>query len=242
MSRPTQSSVDVHAGGEAVPALLQLPETNRPVPGVVLLHGFSSNKNRMADSAGRALLRRGVGSVAIDLPLHGAREGGIEGLSLRNPLALVQKWRLAVRDVHAAIDFLATHQAIDRSRIAIAGYSLGAYLAVITASDNALVRAVALVAGGDLPEQTPFTSLIRTIADPVRAARNLAGRPFLMVNGRNDRTITPPQAQALFDAAAEPKELHWYSGGHWPPPDAVELTAEWLAARLAAPARQSRMA
>lgn len=237
-----QTPVELNAGGDAVPGLLQLPEAGRPVPGVVLLHGFSSNKSRMADSIGRALLRRGVASLAIDLPLHGAREGGVEGLSLRNPLALVQKWRLAVREANEAVGYLAAHPAVNSNRIAIAGYSLGAYLAIITASDNPLVRAVALAAGGDLPEQTPFTSLIRTIADPLRSARNLGGRPLLMVNGRSDRTITPAQAQALFDAAAEPKELHWYAGGHWPPPTVVDLTAEWLATRLSAPARQSRMA
>jgi fermentation-respiration switch protein FrsA (DUF1100 family) len=228
--------------GEVVPAVLQLPAGKRPAPGVLLLHGFSSNKNRMADTIGRALLKRGVASIAVDLPLHGTREGGIEGLSLRNPLALVQKWRLAVREANQAIQYLAAHPAIDHSRIGIAGYSLGAYLAVIAASDNRIVRAVALAAGGDLPEQTPFAALIRTIADPTRAARALAGRPFFMMNGLHDRTITPAQARTLFDAAAEPKELHWYDGGHWPPPDAVDQTAAWLARQLQAPAAQSRTA
>jgi dienelactone hydrolase len=242
MPNAAKELLELDAGGEAVPALLQRPVADRALPGVVLLHGFSSNKSRMADSIGRALLERGVASLAIDLPLHGAREGGVEGLSLRNPLALVQKWRLAVREANAAIEYLAAHPALDRKRIGIAGYSLGAYLAIIAASDNRLIRVVALAAGGDLPEHTPFASLLRTVADPARAARNLGGRPLLMVNGRYDRTITPAQARTLFEAAAEPKEIHWYDGGHWPPPHAVNLSAEWLAARLAAPASHSRTA
>jgi len=36
----------------------------------------------------------------------------------------------------------------------------------------------------------------------------------------------------LFEAAAEPKELRWYAGGHWPPPTAIEDVAGWLASEL----------
>lgn len=217
-------------GGEHVPAVFQLPAGGAPVPGVVLLHGFSARKEQMADSIGRALLKHDVASLAIDLPLHGARETGIEGLSLHNPIAVVQKWRLAVSEANSAIAYLAGQPGVDARRIAIAGYSLGAYLAVIVGADNALVRAVALAAGGDLPEHTPFAALVRTIADPRRAVRALAGRPLLMVNGRTDRTVRAEQARALFEAAAEPKELRWYDGGHWPPPAAIEWVAEWLVA------------
>lgn len=229
-------------GGERVPAVLQRPRSATPAPAVLLLHGFSSRKERMADSIGRALLEHGVASLAIDLPLHGDREGEIEGLSRRNPLVLVQTWRLAIREAAGALHYLARHAAIDPDRIGLAGYSLGAYLGVIVAAESGLVRAVALAAGGDLPEETPFASLVRTIADPDRAVRKLAGRPLLMINGRYDRTIRPEQARRLFDSAREPKELRWYEGGHWPPSHAIDQAAEWLAARLRTPRVYARPA
>jgi dienelactone hydrolase len=228
--------------GEKIPAVLTLPSASVPVAGALLLHGFSSRKEQMADSVGRALERRGVASLAIDLPLHGAREQGIEGLTLRSPLALVQKWQLAVREGHQALRFLAEHEAIDPRRIGIVGYSLGAYLGVMVAAENRVVRAVALAAGGDLPERTPFAALVRTIADPLRAVRALGGRPLLMVNGRFDRTILPSQATALFDAAGEPKEMRWYQGGHWPPQSAIDGAALWLATRLNDANAQVRLA
>lgn len=228
-------------GGEAVPAILQLPG-ERPAPAALLIHGFTSRKEAMADSLGRALAARGVASLAIDLPLHGAREGGLEGMSLRNPLELVQKWRLAVKEASNALQYLADHRAIDPRRIGLGGYSLGSFIGVIVASRSPLVRAVALAAGGDLPEATPFASIVRGIADPLRAVRALAGRPLLMVNGRHDRTIRPEQANALFAAAAEPKEQRWYNGGHWPPARAIDDAAEWLASRLGESAAQSRLA
>lgn len=242
-TQETRFVTAIHAGGEEmVPAILQIPVGATSAPAVLMLHGFSSRKERMADSVGGALLERGVASLAIDLPLHGAREGGVEGLSLRNPLGLVQKWKLAIREASAAIEFLATHPAIDARRIAIAGYSLGAYLAMIVAGDNERVRAVALAAGGDLPDDTPFASLVRSIADPRRAARALEGRPLYMINGRHDRTITPAQARSLFDAAREPKEMRWYNGGHWPPERAIGAAAEWLSMRLFESENQERLA
>lgn len=229
-------------GGEPIPAILQLPAVVDPAPAVLLLHGFSSRKERMADSIGRALMVRRVGSLSIDLPLHGAREDGVENLSLRNPLALVQKWRLAVREAAIGLEHLASHPGIDARRIGIAGYSLGAYLATTVADGNRHVRAVALAAGGDLPPQTPFAALVRSVADPRRAVRGLAGRPLLMVNGRYDHTVRPDQARSLFDAASEPKELRWYDGGHWPPQSAIEIVADWLADRLGETTSQSRLA
>jgi hypothetical protein len=228
-------------GGEQVPAIIQLPRVATPAPAVLLLHGFSSRKERMADSIGRELLRHQVASMAIDLPLHGAREGGIETLSLRNPLALVQNWRLAMTEAHAALAYLAGHDAVDADRIGLAGYSLGSYIGILVAGSDPHVRVVALAAGGDLPEQTPFASLVRTIADPRRAVRGLAGRPLLMVNGKFDRTVKPAQARALFEAAREPKEIRWYDGGHWPSAAAIEGTSQWLAARLESSAH-SRLA
>jgi dienelactone hydrolase len=232
-TRTNRPSFDLPAdGGEPVPAILQLPRATAAVPGVLLLHAFNSRKERMADSIGSALADRGIASLAIDLPMHGGRKGSTQGLSLRNPLALVQTWKLAVREAHRAIDYLATHPGIDPTRLGIAGYSIGAYLATIVAASDPRIRAVALVAGGDLPEHLPFASLVRGIVDPRRAARALAGRPLLMFNGTRDRTVTPEQAKALFAAAGEPKELRWYDGGHWLPDVAVTGIAEWLGDQL----------
>jgi hypothetical protein len=71
------------------------------------------------------------------------------------------------------------------------------------------------------------------VVDPLRAVRRTGGRPLLMVNGRFDRTVTPSQAERLFAAAQEPKTMHWYGGGHWPPAKDIEFAAQWLASQLA---------
>jgi fermentation-respiration switch protein FrsA (DUF1100 family) len=235
MSRPIQfrETLELDFGGdELVPAIFQRPAANAPA--VLLIHGFSSQKERVADSIGRNLAELGVASLATDLPLHGNRIGAakVEETWIRHPMALAQQWKLAVRESHAALEYLALRPEVDPARIAIAGYSLGAFLATVVAADDGRVKLVALVAGGDLPESIPFMPVVRRIAGPLRSVRSLNGRPLFMMNGRRDRTVKPSQAQALFDAAREPKELHWYDGGHWPPDSALSAVASWLADRL----------
>lgn len=228
-----RSLIQLDVGGvEPVPGILQLPSLATPVPAVLLLHGFTSRKEDMASSIGHALYQRGVASLAIDLPMHGHRIGASQELTLGNPIRLVNTWQLALREAGLAVAYLAGLRGIDSSRIAIAGYSLGAYLSVCVAASEPRICAVALTAGGDLPSSIPFLPLVRTIVDPCNAVRHLSGRPLLLMNGKRDRRILPEQARTLFAAAHEPKEQRWYDGGHWPPSSAMADVAEWLVSRL----------
>jgi uncharacterized protein len=234
-------SLRLHVGDAVVPALLLLPAAiEHPVPAALLLHGYSSRKERMADTIGRALANRGVASLAIDLPLHGDRDAPLQRQSLLNPMALVRHWRLALAECTAALDCLAEHERYDASRLAIVGYSLGAYVGVAAAARDKRVRAVVLAAAGDLPLGTPFERLIRTVADPLKAVRRLSGRPLLMTHGRLDRTVLPADADRLFAAAGEPKEMRWWNTGHILPAEAIEDVAEWLVRQLKAPADARR--
>lgn len=223
--------VGFRARGDEIPGVLLVPERT-PAGGVLLLHGYSSRKEHMADGVGAALLRHGVASLSIDLPLHGTRADPLQAQAARNPLAIFGLWRQAVRECRLAFGYLGARPEIDRGCLGVAGYSLGSFLAVMLAADEPRARAVVVAAGGDLPEGTPLTAVARAIADPMRAVRRLDGRPLLMVHGKNDRTVRPEQARRLFDAASEPKEIRWWSSGHILPPDAIDFCATWIAGRL----------
>ena len=112
-----QVQLQLASDGEHIPGNLVIPDTEIPVAGALLLHGWSSYKEQMQESAGVALLRCGIATLAIDLPLHGSREGNLEALSLSNPLAIVQTWRRAVRDVNDALNYLAQHPLVDPRRV-----------------------------------------------------------------------------------------------------------------------------
>jgi uncharacterized protein len=193
----------------------------------------------MTQSVGRALQERRIASLALDLPFHGERDGGRDEIPYRNPLALVSAWTTAVREARAAIEWLAGQPEVDAERVGVVGYSLGGFLALMTASEEPLVRTITLAAAGDLPDSTPYAALVRRAVDPLRAVRKLRGRPLLLVNGRRDTTTRPAQAERLFAYAEEPKELRWYEGGHWPPPAAIDGAAAWTAEQLRAAASRA---
>ena len=226
-----QRTVDLASGREHVPAIWLTPTGREPAPVALLLHGFSSSKERMAQAMGRALLAHGVGSLALDLPFHGEREGADREIP-RNPLALVAAWKTAVAEARAAVAWLAEQPDTIPDQIGVVGYSLGGFLALMTAAEEVRLRVIAMAAAGDLPDRTPYAALVRSLVDPLRAARRLEGRPLLLVNGKRDMTTRPEQATRLFAAAGEPKTMLWYEGGHWPSPSAIDETAEWVSARF----------
>ena len=227
----TRTTLNLSAGDMTIPSVLITPTTT-PAPAALLLHGYSSRKEVMMNTVGRALLRHGVASLSIDLPLHGTRSDPLQLQSLRNPIEAVRLWRLALREAALAIAHLASRPDIHPDRLAIVGYSLGSFLSVTLAASEPRVRAVVLAAGGDLPLGTPLTTVARTIADPTRAVRKLGGRPLLMVNGRHDDTIRAEQAQRLYAAANDPKEIRWWNAGHALPEAAIDEAAHWLARHL----------
>ena len=214
-----------------VPGLLRLPESTDPVPAALLLHGYASRKEDMADSVGEALLPLGVASLSIDLPLHGERADPFELRSVRDPFELAERWRTAIEEAQLALRFMSARREIDRTRLALIGYSLGSYLSLAVAERDRAPRVVVLAAGGDLPD-FPFATLIRAIADPMRGVRALNGRPLLMVHGRRDRTILPAQAERLYANASEPKEIQWWDAGHYLPREAIANAARWVADAL----------
>jgi hypothetical protein len=225
--------VQIGPPDERIPAIIDLPASDRPLPAVLLIHGLGSTKEQITGSIGRALTRRGVVTIAIDLPLHGARASAVDLRSPMNLLGAAQQWRVAIREASHCLRFLETRPEVDATRIGIAGYSLGAYVALAVAANDPAVRAVCLAAGGDVPAHLPFARFVRTVIDLRRSVRDIAGRPLLMVNGRFDERIRPEAAEALFAAASEPKELRWYEGGHWPPTSVIDDASDWLSRQLA---------
>jgi hypothetical protein len=49
---------------------------------------------------------------------------------------------------------------------------------------------------------------------PEKWVGGIAPRPFVMINGREDRDIPRDSIDLLYRAARDPKELVWIPGGH----------------------------
>src|SRR5512140_261946 len=175
----------IELSGTRVPSIMLRPDVDTPVPGVLLLHGYSSTKERLSNTMGRSLATRGIASLAIDLPLHGARDDAMMDEARSNPLGMIKHWKTALSEAKDAISWIAGNAVFDPARIGVAGYSLGSYVALQTAAADKRVKCVVVAAGGDLPE-SPWTGMMRMVANPLSSAKSLKGRPLLMLHGKND--------------------------------------------------------
>ena len=124
--------------------LLSFPkEPAEEIPGVILLHGFTSDRDE-APIAGReeTIFQRvakqlsGVGyaTLRFDFYGHGGSDGRFEELTLDTLIA----------DALAAVAHLASRPGISSDRIALLGQSMGGLVAACAAHRDSQIRAIAL--------------------------------------------------------------------------------------------------
>ena len=219
--------------GDDVPALLCKPAGKPgPFPLVIALHGVGSNKAQVCGQVAPALAKRGLAVLAPDLPLHGERRGDPrQFLQSGDLIKLASVCRQSVIDLRQCIDIAEARSDLDTKHgVLLAGYSLGALIDSVAGPADPRVRGMLLMVGGTIDFPPAFALVPELCAlQPQLAIPNFAPRPLLMLNGRDDRTITREMGERLFTAAAEPKQQKWYDSGHLLPTDAYEDGAAWLA-------------
>lgn len=231
--------------GDRVPGRLRLPAAGaEPFPLLLVQHGAGGDAREPSmDAACRPWVRDGAAVATIDFPLHGERGGGkLHARLMRIPetpreriTALdAQLWlafvRQAVADLRRALDALSECPELDPRRVAYAGFSLGAMLGTTFCAEEPRVRAAALALGGG--------GLGPVGSDPLGHAARLAPRPVLFVNAERDERIPRACAEALHEAAAEPKQVLWFDCAHGGILPGAALAAMWrfLARELEIPA------
>lgn len=219
--------------GDIVTALLGTPRGKEgPFPLVIAIHGVGSYKAQVLGQVGPALARRGFAVLAPDMPLHGERPGDPrELMQQRNLFRASVLYQQAVVNVRECIDLAEVHPRIDTTQgVFLAGYSMGSWINSIAGPADQRVKAMVLMVGGAVP-MGPLLSMVPQAAavDPMKAIASFAGRPLLLLNAENDRTVTPEMGRRLFGAAAEPKRQVWYRSGHLLPQQAYEDAAAWIA-------------
>lgn len=106
--------------------------SNRPAPGVVLVHMLGRSKDEWAPFAER-LQNAGLTVLTFDLRGHG--QSGGDGAMLS----------AMVGDVQSAVGWLASRAGVRNGEVAVVGASLGANLAALAAVELSSVRALALL-------------------------------------------------------------------------------------------------
>lgn len=220
-----------------------------PCPAVVLLGGKATGKYAVDYAPGID----DVIIVAPDYPYEPR-----PSYSLTEFLADIPSIRRALLDmvpsVMLVLDYLCTRSDVDSARIVLLGYSFGApFVPCVIANDRRPAVGAMVYGGGDLRSlirhnvrryEGPVMSTLVGAAggmllhplEPLRYAGQMSPVPLLMINGTVDEQIPRENAEMLFAAAREPKEIVWIESRHVNPRNA-ELTRriiETLRERLAA--------
>jgi pimeloyl-ACP methyl ester carboxylesterase len=163
---------------------------SRPAPAVILVHMLNRSRGEWEGFAQR-LVSENIAALAIDLRGHGE--------SSPAPIAAdpaAADYSSMVLDVRAARRFLAQRVEVQQSRVGIAGASIGANLAALTASTDLTVASLAL-----LSPSLDYRGL--RIEAPLR---KVADRPVLLV-ASDDDPYALRSAKDLQKAGAGIREL-----------------------------------
>ena len=221
--------------GEKVTGLYERPKKEGVYPCLLLLHGWTSKKEDMAQWIGREILDQKMAFLALDAPNHGERKAA------DGKLDFAKMWRdttiEGIRDYRMAILWLADRKDVDAKHIGLLGYSMGAMMGSIFCGVDNRVQAAVLCVGGDL-----FRNSVAKLPEAIRSANeaispslfigHIAPRPVLLQNGKTDNTVNEAASTALFKAAREPKQQMLFPSGHILPKEALVTGVKWIAGKL----------
>lgn len=134
----------------AVMGTLHLPEGKENFPGVVLFHGFTSNKagtNRLFWKISKKLEESGVASIRFDFRGNGESEGDSSSFTIKD----------YVSDAKKVIKKLMKVKGIDPNNIGLIGMSMGSIVASYVATEFPSVKKVALLGAIARPDEVFFT-------------------------------------------------------------------------------------
>jgi dipeptidyl aminopeptidase/acylaminoacyl peptidase len=170
--------------GQTLVGIMTFPEEiQKPLPAVVLLHGFTSNKNEdfivgtgveMFHHTAKRLSEAGYITLRFDFTGHGESDGDFEDLTISN----------LISDTLVAIDFIANQKGVNPERIGLLGQSLGGLTAAYVGCRDDRIKSISLWNAPPHPFET-FVSLMGW--DTVR---EVFSRDYITFNWENKGQFT----------------------------------------------------
>jgi dienelactone hydrolase len=226
---------------ERVTATIIAPITDQQLPAVIIQHGSTplgrhGNISPVTASSnnptGLEWALNGLLTISIDAYGFGSREktdnrGRLTpdrpDLMFRTRDQRIQ----SIQDLMRTVDYLESRTDVDSSAIGYHGISMGTRIGVPFIALDKRIRAASLFVGGSgeysrfITDNTEFDDLntdeqlISDLTDPLAFASWTSHIPKFIVNGDNDLTVGGIEpAEKLHAALSDPKEIHWYQGGH----------------------------
>jgi dienelactone hydrolase len=192
----TQSQLVFESGGKSIRLDAYVPQASRErLPAVLALHGAGGGVAGMERYA--AVLAAGGFAVYV------LRYFDRTGTEYADKPTMMRNFPLWMKSLWDAISFVVTQPHVDPDRIALLGFSLGAYLALANSAIDPRVKAVVEFFGG-MPKEMNF--FMRRLC------------PVLILHGEADATVPVEEAyklQRLMEKKEIAYEIKIYPGvGH----------------------------
>jgi dienelactone hydrolase len=186
-------------GAGLVRAFLIVPRSKGPHPAVLFLHGSGGNREDLLLPA-TELASRGVLTMTISQPNQATT------------------FRPLVVNARRALDLLADRKDVDRKRLGVVGFSLGAQTAAVLAGDEPRLKAVGLISGRGGPV-------------PLYWIRKAHAHLFFQA-GTKDEVVPHAQLLALISAAPGDPRVRWYNADHGMSRRSFDEQVAWQATEL----------
>ena len=210
-----EQPVTVRDGGISLSAVLETPGSGERLPLVILLHGFSSAKNRIHTLQAAAAMREaGFATLRVDLYGHGESEGEFGKHTL-------YKW---VSNTLAVMDHM---RGLGYEDIILSGHSQGGLTAAL-AGGMAPDRVLALVLRAPafmIPRCAREGNLLGYAFDPDRIPDEIPLYDGLVLDGNYLRTAQTVRAEDAVDRFKGPVLILQGEADDVVPPADVERTA-----------------
>lgn len=214
------------------------PSGKGSFPGVIVIH-HAGGEDSLMEKLSKKLARQNYAVLKIWLPHYGPRaaRNGPKYMSafMRNgSTSFVRAFRQSVQDLRMAFDWLSQRPETSKTRIGMAGFSLGAMIgALLLGVHQRFSRAVLVLGSGNIlsllkqpvakkffPTQ-PLKQLLREenlasklkTIEPLTFAPRVRDDTVLMINGTVDMVI-PDQYVRNLQRAMGDQHIQWYLTGH----------------------------
>ncbi len=207
--------------GRLIYALLTYPKGPGPFPTFFILPGATVTKEGTQNGLGKDLNAQGFATLAIDQRGHGETGGNIPTIEYDFEFYSTGRGSVhqeMVYDGLRGFDVLYSEPNIDKSKIFVAGESMGGRFAIIDAGIEPRISGALLLStsGYGFPAQdNPLAAEFLNSIDPDNYIGRISPSPILMIHIRDDQVIPLSIAEQTFSLAGEPKEFFTlFSGEH----------------------------
>jgi dienelactone hydrolase len=211
--------------GLRVPAIVYRPAVlpKGKMPGMVLVNGHGGDKASWYSYYTGTLYAR-AGAVVVTYDPIGDGESNDERKEAADehdriidiPTMPARMGGRMITDVMQGVSYLAQRKDVDPKRIAVLGFSMGSFIAVLTGAADPRIHALLLTGGGDIDGPGGYWDSSHAVmcqSGPYKALEFLGDRPAVLytmnarrgttfiINGTDDTVVDiPHHAQDFFDA------------------------------------------